>query len=111
MMNEDRRAKAAADLENALLDTLRYEAGEVPSARELADAPVLSQWFVQTARDGVLLLAGDCIGHPRLGSQWITTSPLIYIAKDRTWARTRSRLYRLESMHPLMQYSDNSHKA
>jgi hypothetical protein len=75
----------------------RLEQGEGPTADELAGAPVLRGWIVELGPDAASL-AGIVEGHPRLADgAWIVTSPLVWIADDRTAARTVSRWYRLGS--------------
>lgn len=44
-----------------------------------------------------LCLAGLVTGHPLLGGDYITTSPLIALPPELSWARTLSRFYRLKT--------------
>jgi hypothetical protein len=67
-----------------------------PTTEELAAAPVLKLWHPIWGQPRFLCLAGSTGGHPTLGRDRITTSPLIVLAPDLTWARTLSRFYRLE---------------
>jgi hypothetical protein len=39
-------------------------------------------------------------GHPTIEDGWMTTSRVVQVADDRSWMRTKSRLYRLESPFP-----------
>jgi hypothetical protein len=77
--------RAAADIRN----------GKLPTPNELEVAPVLSQWAVAEDVSGLPRLVGSVRRHPLLGSGWCTTSVVLAMAPDRTWARTISRLYRL----------------
>lgn len=65
-----------------------------PRESDLEGAPVLEQFDLSSR--AIICLAGQGRGHPRLGSQWTTTSPLIAIDAGLTAARTFSRWYRLE---------------
>lgn len=68
-----------------------------PSERELAEAPVLSNWsFARVTGDVGLALVGSVRGHPRLGNRpAVVTSELIAFVPEQGWAVTRSRVYRL----------------
>jgi hypothetical protein len=81
-----------------------YLKGEEPSPLELACAPLLESWravVMPFKRERgpspmVLLLAGRVTGHPRLSDgRTIRTSQLIWLDRDRKWARTWNRIYRL----------------
>lgn len=64
--------------------------------RDLASgAPILDHWIV--AEHSVPHLAGLSSGHPILTGtgRLIATSDLVLVAHDCSWARTRSRFYRL----------------
>jgi hypothetical protein len=75
----------------------RLARGEGPGAAELKRAPLLDSWAVAD-RAGLPVLTGIVTGHPRLPDRWwIQTSPLVWLAEDRTAARTISRWYRLGS--------------
>lgn len=69
--------------------------GKLPARVELEEAPSLTQWAVAEEGSGLSRLVGVVQGHPLLGSGWCTTSVVLVMAPDRTWARTVSRLYRL----------------
>lgn len=60
-----------------------------------AGAPILDHWIV--AERLVSHLAGLSSGHPILTGtgRLIATSDLVLVAHDQSWARTRSRFYRL----------------
>lgn len=64
-----------------------------PSEHDLAEAPVLNYWRPHITRHGAPILWGMASGHPTLSEGWITTSQLVAIDVDRTWARTASRWY------------------
>ena len=80
-----------------------YLHGETPSPLELAQAPLLQNWrvlIVQVKRDAepsiCSALMGSVTGHPQLGdARTIQTSRLIWLDRDRRWARTWNRVYRL----------------
>ncbi|MFW5833390.1 MAG: DUF6634 family protein [Pseudomonadota bacterium] len=90
-----------ADVEARLMkrarDALaRLRRGDLPTEAELAGAPTLTAWFV-VERNGYASLAGVVTGHPRLfDDAFVRTSPLLWIAEDRSAARTASRFYRLD---------------
>lgn len=69
------------------------EAG--PSAVDLAQAPVLSDWKAAISPNGHVMLWGKVTDHPRLGTTNLTTSRLIAIDSEAGWARAASRWYRL----------------
>jgi len=81
-----------------------YLSGGEPEAVELAMAPILRQWDVCVTRDEsgrCMTLVGVTTGHPAaLNGCTITTSPLMWLDRKHRWARTRSRLYRLEGEAP-----------
>lgn len=66
---------------------------------DLSACPTLTSWeFADAHWSG---LAGQVVGHPRLGTGNILTTPLIAIDTDLRWARTLNTLYRLEEpLHP-----------
>jgi hypothetical protein len=79
------------------------EGGE-PSANELARAPLLENWRATVMRFDrkrdplpvVLVLVGCVTGHPGFGdARTIHTSQLIWLDRNRKWARTWNRVYRL----------------
>jgi hypothetical protein len=81
-----------------------YLKGGEPSPIELAGAPLLENWratVVSFARERgplglVLVLVGRVTGHPRVGdARTIRTSQLIWLDRNRKWARTWNRIYRL----------------
>ncbi|NVO23320.1 DUF6634 family protein [Donghicola mangrovi] len=61
---------------------------------ERCDAPMMDRYVI-VLQGETMSLRGWVEGHPRLGTSLIQTSLLIHISKDRKWARTLSRWYRL----------------
>lgn len=92
MTNHHIDAQTRQNLQTALRALTEAEAG--PDAATLFAAPILTLWQPILLHHN-LCLAGEVTGHPHLRADWITTSPLIALAPDLTWARTLSRLYRL----------------
>lgn len=93
----DRAAQLKRQFESFL------EGGE-PSANELARAPLLENWRATVMRFDrergplpmVQVLVGRVTGHPGLGdARTIRTSQLIWLDRNRRWARTLNRIYRL----------------
>jgi hypothetical protein len=81
-----------------------YMKGKEPPPLELACAPLLESWRVtvmQFTREGgpplmVLVLVGTVTGHPQHSdARTIRTSQLIWLDRNRKWARTWNRIYRL----------------
>jgi hypothetical protein len=81
-----------------------YLNGETPSPLELAQAPLLENWrvaVVHIKRDAdplcmLPVLVGRVAGHPQVGdSRTIRTSQLVWLDRNRQWARTWNRVYRL----------------
>lgn len=68
------------------------EAG--PSAKDLADAPLIEFWQPVLCGTRVALW-GEVSGHPHLGNAAVVTSQLIALDVAAGWARTISRWYRL----------------
>jgi hypothetical protein len=98
----------AREEKNAMVQLERdfesYLKGGWPSLVELDRAPVLGNWrafFVHAAREEdakaiLLVLAGSVTGHPQHpdGTR-IHTSQLIWLDRNRRWARSWNRVYRL----------------
>lgn len=58
--------------------------------------PTLRNWrFIGSQNGGILV--GEVTNHPEIEDGWITTSCVVEISDDLTWARTQSRKYDLES--------------
>jgi hypothetical protein len=81
-----------------------YLTGKEPSPLVLASAPLLENWHAIVVRFELervplrlaMVLAGSVTGHPRLGNaRMIRTSQLIWLDRNRKWARTWNRIYRL----------------
>lgn len=86
LLEKIRSAQAALD---------RLERGEGPTEEDLTRAPLLDYWCV-VAEGRFVLLQGQVTGHPKLvDGDFIQTSALLWLAPDRTSARTLSRFYRL----------------
>ncbi|MGK7062864.1 DUF6634 family protein [Bradyrhizobium sp. 1050_B9_N1_2] len=79
-----------------------YLRGEEPSSQQLTHAPLLKNWRAVTmqfraASDSLrMVLRGSVVNHPLLDDdKSIHTSQLIWLDRDRKWARTWNRVYRL----------------
>lgn len=88
-------AREMARLAALIADMERIHRGVPPEVITGDDAPVLDRWIF--AERGVPCLADLSMGHPELAgeSRPICTSELWLLSKDRSWARTFSRWYRL----------------
>jgi hypothetical protein len=66
--------------------------------------PVLRNWRILGAdTDSLGIFVGEVSGHPLLGTGWITTSEIVELGEDRSWAVTMSRRYELVDELPLDQ--------
>lgn len=73
--------------------------GWTPTPADLADAPFIDQWEETTyPRTDKPSLRGHVTGHPRLGSTYVFTSPIV--ARGDGWVRTEGRFYRLGNPAP-----------
>lgn len=79
-----------------------YLTGETPAPAEMAQAPLLGNWRVVVVHlDSAGLrmlpvLVGRVAAHPLLGDTGrLRTSQLIWLDRNRQWARTWNRVYRL----------------
>lgn len=95
---DDRRIRGdllgeVARLEDLLAAVERVGAGSMPSAGELAAAPLIDGWM--EAMRPVVCLAGKIHGHPACRGPVSVTSEVWIMAARLGWARTYSRLYRL----------------
>jgi len=80
----------------ALADAARHAAGEDPDPEVLAAAPLLEGWIITCISESRFVLEGVVTGHPRLpDGHLVSTSVIVSLAHDDTWARTVSRYYRL----------------
>lgn len=82
----------AETLETVLIALEAVKKG--PTNAELANAPLLEFWS-PVLIDEVPRLVGIAIGHPTLPRAEVSTSILLFLSADRTYARTLSRWYRL----------------
>jgi hypothetical protein len=82
-------------LEKLVADLKRFAAGELPSAEELAEAPLLDL-YARSQRP-MLCLVGFCTDHPRLRGPIVATTDIWVMAEDLGWCRTLGRFYRLGS--------------
>lgn len=95
-----------AKLESLARDLRRIRAGLAPSRREVALAPLLSNWAL--GERAATCLIGRCHDHPIANGPVVQTSEIYALASDWTWVRTRSRLYRLgQPLGPVGQTSLN----
>ncbi|WP_108004801.1 DUF6634 family protein [Mycoplana dimorpha] len=101
LFGEDRRivGDIAKELERhrgcvAALEAVLERGG--PREEDLEGAPLLSGFSLATR--AATCLQGQGYGHPNLGTQWTTTSPLIALSLDLNVAKTWSRWFRLQ--HP-----------
>jgi len=93
-MSDDRET-GLARLRAARDALARIEKGLSPTADELAAAPLLEFWCVVVDQP-YPILQGIVGGHPHLeDGAMIGTSPVLWLAEDRSAARTLSRFYRL----------------
>lgn len=97
-----RRGKVLGDityeierLDRLSADLKRLAAGDLPTAEDLADAPLLEN-YVQAQRP-MLCLLGICHDHPRLHGPVVVTTDIWIMAPDYGWCRTLGRYYRLGS--------------
>ena len=88
-----------ARLESLISALERVGDGDMPTAGELAAAPLLDPFTIGTLR--MPCLVGGNTGHPLRTGPVIRTSEVWVMAPEQGWARTYSRLYRLgEPMLP-----------
>lgn len=80
-------------LQNVLAAIRAIKAG--PSTAEIAAAPILDLWRPLLSHFGSPVLWGKVIDHPRLGTTMMTTSRLVAIDRERGWARSLGRWFRL----------------
>lgn len=80
-------------LRNLADDLERIEAGDLPTAQDLATAPLMENY--QIGQRAAPVLIGDVHGHPRIGTTVAITTTLWAYAPSLGWARTQSRFYRL----------------
>ncbi|MBT0780845.1 DUF6634 family protein [Paracoccus sp. pheM1] len=82
-----------AGLDRALEAIAEAEAG--PTVADLTGAPTIDHWRPLRSGSHTVVLWGNVSGHPLLGRDTTTTSPLLAIDVEARWARTKSRWYAL----------------
>jgi hypothetical protein len=82
-----------ARLEGLVTDLEKLGSGIMPTAEELADAPLLNAYI--RAERPVMCLVGLCDNHPRLNGPVVFTTDIWVIAEELGFARTLGRYYRL----------------
>jgi hypothetical protein len=96
-------------LENYLRDyNLMLEqiaSGTPPTHEELSVAPLITNWKIEeviyTSGERYRHIFGNFVGHPFIGEgTYGRTSPLLQLDRAMTWARCRSRIYRLLEPYP-----------
>lgn len=92
-MNRDVDSALRRKLEAAQAALEAIQAGQEPTYRQLADAPLLDAW--SPSEMGGSRICGFVEGHPSIADGPCTTSAVLHIAEDETWCRTISRYYRL----------------
>jgi hypothetical protein len=84
-----------ARLERLPEDLRRYARDGGPAATELLEAPLILA--PQTVPDlSCFRLAGEVVGHPRVGPGPATTSRIYAVDRHGRWARSYSRLWRID---------------
>jgi len=79
-----------------IADLQRLASGWTPDVGTLAAAPSIDNWYVDFYPGGrEICLVGKVTGHPHLGDQVVTTSPIVAIDPHLQWARTHGRFYRM----------------
>lgn len=86
-----------ARLENLLLDLRHLADGNLPSAENIAAAPIIDSWLATTRPEPCPV--GTMHGHPTCKGPLSVTSSLQIFSSDFGWARTSSRFYRLGNWH------------
>jgi hypothetical protein len=71
------------------------DGGLNPSDAEIAAAPFIDNWSIETFALLGERVVGICVGHPLIPDGWINTSNPVHADLDRGWLKTRSRIYRL----------------
>jgi hypothetical protein len=87
-------------LKKLVADMEQIAAGTLPERLVVSgQTPVLDDWCAASVSSPCLV--GRSSGHPRLPGtgRLITTSDLWLVSRDLSWARTRSRWYRLGEQH------------
>ncbi len=78
-----------------LADDLETLEDEGPRPEALADAPMLRGWSFRAGRTRVI--AGHVVDHPTIPSGRAALTSDVYATDGKTWARTLSRFYKLDT--------------
>lgn len=73
-------------LDAALEEAARIRDGFVPGSAELTNAPLLSHRTVEALPGGMIYLAGEVTGHPKIADGWCTTSVVLTIDIRAGWS-------------------------
>jgi hypothetical protein len=95
------REMERARIERAIAAAQRLRDEHLPTAEELAAAPLLNDWLAEPLAERVVRLVGVVSGHPSIANGWCTTSAVLWISDDMSCCRTVGRLYRLGRPLPL----------
>jgi len=79
--------------------------GSPPAQEDLSAAPLISNWKIEeviyTSGERYRHIFGNFEGHPFIvEGTYGRTSPLLQLDRGMTWARCRSRVYRLKDPKP-----------
>ncbi|MBB3979569.1 hypothetical protein GGQ64_004813 [Rhizobium azooxidifex] len=79
--------------------------GTPPTQEELSAAPLITHWKIEeviyTSGERYRHIFGNFEGHPFIVEGGFgRTSPLLQLDRGMTWARCRSRVYRLQEPYP-----------
>jgi hypothetical protein len=83
---------------NSIIDRLQAainDAASVPSAADLAAAPILNNYILTATSDDRPVVIGEVSGHPGLDDGFIASSAVVAINAAEGYMRTQSRWYRL----------------
>jgi hypothetical protein len=86
-----------ARLESLVSDLRHLADGNLPTPKNIADAPLIDGWVQATRPE--LCLVGQMHGHPVCRGPLSITSGLWVWAPEHGWVRTLSRFYRLGRPH------------
>lgn len=98
MMPDGRTAEKY--MEDYLRMLAQIASGDPPTDRELSEAPLVFSWLIDEVDYGAgerhRRIFGYLEGHPFIpDGNYGRTSPLLQLDNGMTWARCRSRVYRL----------------
>jgi len=83
-------------IRSGLIEAAKIADGYRPVEADLAGAPLISGWILDTDVRGMTRLVGSVTGHPVLGERdLISTSVVLAMSVTDGWARTVSRYYLL----------------